>query len=200
MDVQFILSKIKQFPVAVGSVVLAILLLVGWYVRGRGLPEMQATMEELEKEVRLIRANADQATGLEDDLTALQELVGQIDDRLMVREERAINVQYFYNFDLEEGLVDIISVNQMAVQGGGPGRGAPGQPGAPTNYELITFSAQAQGTWDEVLQLLYRLRNGDKIMRISSFSMTPKGTVGPDADILIVDLRIEAVGRLPDAN
>lgn len=195
MDVQIILAKLKQYPIAVVSGILAIAFLAGMYFRGGAVPEMQAELDELTSQVNIIRRNTDNAVGLEADLERMRELVASVEDRLMVREQRAINVQYFYAFENEEDIINIISVNQVAPNPAGP-RGQAG--GSPLdNYDVIQFSAQAEGTFDEVLRLFHRLRNGEKIIRIRDFGLSPKGG-GVTTEDLIVNFTLDVLGKKPE--
>ena len=195
MDVQLILAKIKQYPIAVGGGVLVLVMLVLLYFRGGNVPALNERYDQLKAEIAVISANRDHAAGLEEDVEAVNALLETVDDELLVRDQRAINVNFFY--ELEESMpVRLISVNQLdpAPEGG---RG-PKPPNALTHYEVVTFTLVAEGTFEEMLNFLYELRTGDKLLKVRDLVALPSGEGGPDQ--LSVELTIQGLGKKPEAS
>lgn len=195
MDPQLILAKIKQYPIAVGGGVLVLVMLVLLYFRGGNVPALDERYEALKAEISVISANRDNAAGLEDDVAAINTLLEEVESELLVRDQRAINVNFFY--ELEEAMpVRLISVNQLDPAPTG-GRG-PKPPNALDHYEVITFTLVAEGTFEEMLDFLYELRTGDKLLKVRDLVALPSGEGGPDQ--LSVELTIQGLGKKPETS
>lgn len=186
MNIQLIIAKIKQYPIAVGSVVLALALLAGILVRKGGLPDMEQQQETLQNRVNVIRTNAEAAKGLDEQVEQLSGMVETIRARTLRRSELTANVGYFYGFE-EPGVLDIESVNQLRSDAGNA-------PGARDLYETIRFTIQVDTTYDRLVRFTHDLRKGAKIVRIESIGVTPSS---PGSERVKASLSIRTLGELP---
>ncbi len=193
MNTQIILEKIKQYPVAVGAVVLVILLVSAWYFRKGGIPEMQAEQDSLSSQVEVMERNQDRATGLEADLATLKELTAALESRLMRRAEKTQNVAYFYSFE-EEGALEIETVNQMPL-----GQLTRDQERERRNqmYESIEFTLQVEGSYEQLVRFTHDLRNGEKILRVEDIGITPVNE-GLGQDLLRATISVNALAEKPN--
>ncbi|MGJ3241591.1 MAG: hypothetical protein ACFE0O_01335 [Opitutales bacterium] len=192
MDVQQILAKIKQYPIAVGGGFLVLVMGVLLYLRGGMVPDLDRRYDELKAEIAVISANRDNAAGLESDVEAINDLLDAVTSELMVRDQRAINVNFFY--ELEEDLpVRLISVNQLDPAPTG-GRG-PKLPTELDNFEVITFKVVTEGTFENVLRFLYQIRTGAKLLKVRDVITLPS-EAGPNQ--LSAELTIQALGKKPE--
>lgn len=169
MNIQVIIAKIKQYPVAVGAVVLAVVLLAVLYMRSGEIPEMEARQQSLSSEVETYEKNETAAVELDSHLEQLNSLTSKIDNRLMDRSRLTGNVAYFYNFE-EEGKLDIESVNQVPL--GNMSR-AQEREAAKRIYDEIDFTIQVEGTFERLIQFVHDLRMGEKIVRVEDIGISP---------------------------
>lgn len=155
MNTQLLLAKFKQYPVAVISVVLAVLLGVGIFVRKGGLPDLEERQSTLERQVNTIGTNQSNAANLDQHLESLKSMVADIRGRTLRRSELTTNVAYFYSFE-EPGELSIESVNQLRAEGAAA-------PAAGDLYEVVRFTIQVETTYPRLIQFAHDLRKGPRI-------------------------------------
>lgn len=193
MNTQAILAKIKQFPVAVGAIVLTIALAATLYARKGGIPDMETRQEELQSKVSTFESNAKEAINLEEQTETMEELASQIDGRTMLRADLTKNVAYFYDFE-QEGALEIISITQ--VPAGSVSRQEERE-AEKERFETINFTIQVEGTYTNLIQFAHDIRNGEKIVRIEDMGITPVGGID-DSGVLRATFTINALGRKVD--
>lgn len=177
MDTQAILAKIKQYPLAVGFGVGCLILGVLIYLRSGENGKLQTELDTLKGRNTQIEANLREGTGMVEDLARLKEMVEAIEKRLVNREERVLNVQYFYNFDLEQELINITSVNQL------PPNEAAMRTGPLKIFETVDFNLVCTGTKQQLLQFLHEIRRGGKILKVTSISLDPEPGLPNESNI-----------------
>lgn len=195
MDIQAILAKLKQYPVAVGAIVLTLLLAVALYVRKSGIPDMETEQEELQAQVSTFEDNAEAALNLEEQTEAMKTLASDIDSRTMLRAELTKNVAYFYDFE-REGELEIDSIIQ--VPRGNLSR-QQAREAEKARYETINFTIQVEGTYENLIRFAHDVRNGNKIVRIEDMGITPAGSAANLA-LLRATLPVNALGRKAEQN
>ena len=190
MDMQNLLANLKQYPVAVGAVILTILLAVALYVRKGGIPDMETQQTELKEKVDTFEGNAEEAIDLETHTEMMQDLASEIDSRTMLRAELTKNVAYFYGFEREDAL-EINSITQ--VPQGNLSR-VEERAAEKQRYETINFTIQVEGTYKNLIRFAHDLRNGEKIVRVEDMGITPAGS-NTNPELLQATFSVNALGR-----
>ncbi|MGB0370978.1 MAG: hypothetical protein ACPGN3_06465 [Opitutales bacterium] len=186
MNAQDILRKILSYPIALGSVILAVVLIAIFVFRGLGIEELEQSILDSKRTRDTLSSNRKNSFGLKEDLEKLSELESLIDDMSLVSEERSANIAYFYDFE-EKQAADMVSISQKGVI-------APNSNTSMfTNLEsraLIPFDLSITGTFNEALSYAYNLSTGEKIARITAINLgtSPSldGTVSMDLNVLIL--------------
>ncbi len=183
MDSEALLAKLKQYPIAVGGVVLAIVFGLLIYFRGGKIPELEAKQEDLDLRWKTIQTNAKQAVDINEDVSRMTQFAGEIDERLIDRDARAINYQYFYRLEESSG-VSLTTLNQSASV---PAISVPLSLTAPVEYAVA-----AAGTYPQILNFLYSLEHGRIFSRIETFSCTAASD--EEANNVKINLKMSILG------
>ena len=127
MNTEAIIARIKQYlkqyPLAVGSVVVSIIMIVLLSTRGSNVVNLETRRDDLEKKWSDMQQNDVRAVGMADHVNKIREVSSDIKDRLMVREQKAINYQYFYSLERDNGIsLTRLSQSDVVVDKTPPGK------------------------------------------------------------------------------
>ena len=189
-----IIAKIKQYPIASGAGVLAVVLAVLLYLLGPRVEALESELSDLESELQTIETNAAQAVGLDIQVETVQKALDDITGRLIDRNAKAVNLDYFYSLERETGLT-IVDVSQS-----NPVASAKPNPGKPqlNLYEAIGFRVVIDGGFRQVLKFLYELERGAHFTRIDSFNLAESSGGSPEAPPgVAATIELDMLGRKP---
>ena len=190
MNPQVILAKIKQYPIAVGGVVFILVIGAAFFLRKSKTPELDGQRAKLESRWNAIQKNTGQSSGIAEDMEKVSDYSTEVISRLMVRDAKALNQQYFYGLEEQTGLTLSLLSQSNAPP---PPRPAPGKPNI-TLYSPIEFSVNVEGTFSEVLDFLYRVEHGKYFTRIEGFSTSSSGD-SDDDDQIQISLKMDILGQ-----
>lgn len=181
-----VFELLKRYPLAVGCFLLA-LLSVGTFVFRGGLLEAQTNEEQqLEARLRVIRANQKNAIGLEEDVTAIEGLQASLEERLFLRGKRAINIDYFYSLGDDLG----VRVNSVNQGGEVPMLSKDGAHQLKL-YSSINFTLNVEGSFQQLMEFVFKLHAIDAIARGSNFSLNRTR----DGGLLGMQLQISVLAK-----
>jgi len=190
MNPQVIIAKIKQYPIAVGGVVFILVIGAAFFLRKSKTPELEGQREKLENQWNAMQINTGQSSEIAQDMEKVSEYSTEVNSRLMVRDAKALNQQYFYELEEQTGLtLSLLSQSDTPP----PLRPKPGKPNI-TLYSPIEFSVNVEGTFSEVLDFLYRLEHGKYFTRIEGFATSSTG-VSDDDDLIQISLKMDILGQ-----
>lgn len=189
MNAQFIIAKLKQYPIAVGGVLVILLLAIGVFLRKSKVPELEGELVKIENQWGAISANNKESASLPEHVKEISAFGEEIQSRLIVREDKAINQQYFYGLEEKTGItLTLLSQSDTPP----PPRPPPGKPTL-TLYSPIEFSVGVAGNFQQVLEFLYRLEHGQYFSRIDGFSTNSIGL--DNEDQIQISLKMDMLGR-----
>lgn len=169
MNTELILTKIKEFPIAVAGVVVALIAGVIFFIRGGTVPELEAEMNRAQDTLRVVSQNRNQSIGLKQDVEKLRAFISEMEAQSFDSAERAANINYFYGFEADAD-IRIISIGQ----GGAITPRTKGK--APFTelklHAVVPVEMEAMGTFKDLLTYAHRIRIGDKLARIHSLDFT----------------------------
>lgn len=178
MNTQELINKLKAYPFAVGSFILAIVCGLVVYFRSDELPKLEDQLSKLDKEYNVIKFNELNAANIENDLEIATKLDEEIRSRLMDKDQKTQNVSYFYNLEEATGVVmnDPVQVGGERVIASAPRRGKRGgkdkkDDGALKLFSEIEFRVEIEGSFTQVMTFLYELRTGKYFSRIKTFNI-----------------------------
>jgi Tfp pilus assembly protein PilO len=157
-----LLGKLKDYPLALLCSLVIIVCAVIIFVRGDGSLELSAKESDLTSRIRTIDQNVKNSKDLKAEVQELQGLVDELNSRLFNREQRALNINFFY--DIEDRLgIRISNISQLATGDAVFDKGGPRELKL---YTTIGYSISMSGQFEEVLTFLYELDRVDPLVRI----------------------------------
>lgn len=173
-----LITQIKEYPVALTGIAIALVLAVLILLNGNRLPELEQEEAELISQLKRMERNAVNAVHLDQQLAEARQLVGAIDDRLMNLQDRTVNFRHF--LALEEQFGVVLSDPRLATD-------LPGRSGS-AHYGSIHYRIAIRGLLNNCLGFVEKLRTGLYLVRIHSLELTAGG-VG-DEVVMQVDFRV----------
>lgn len=193
MNSASIAGYLKKFPLAALAVVVLLAGLATHFFRSTTLALAQEERDRLDREVTMIDRNKLQSVDLEADLEKARAFSQIIDERLVVRNERALNQDFFYRL-AREASVDVQECRQVAPVATEDAEKK--RRGPPQQYSRVNFRVKVAGEFQEVLRFLHNLENGYHFTRIEQFTAEQEEDAGPSAVALA--LNIDILGRNED--
>lgn len=172
MNSEQLIAKLKQYPLAVISVLITLVLLVLIYLRADRLPALEQEYTERQAEDELIKSNATNAVDLAANLETLQANADSIQARLIDPDAKTDNYRYFLS------MAELTKVSLVDPQMS-PAKTDPKF----KVYRTVDFPLSVTGNFADVLQFLYQIRAGDYILRVDSLSMRPASATGTNNEV-----------------
>jgi len=193
------MTSLRQFPKflrnhALASIccVITIGLVVAFLIRMDLLEQTRAEAEQLQKEAANMKVNLRNATGLKENLSAINGLLATVDARLVHQEDLASNLQYFYRLETETG-AKILLLRQMTGAGGTGPVSTP----AKASSRSIPYSLIIEGSFPQVMAFLTQLERGPHFNRTTVFTAQRGATDSAEgfrSGTVVVNLSIELMG------
>jgi len=162
-----VIGRLKRYPVAVVSGLVVLVCLVAFFLRGGILNELNMREDELNSRLRVIEKNVKNSKGIEEDVEVVRAQVEEVDSRLFNREERAINTDFFYDF---EDRVDVLVSSVMQLPGEDPALGK-GGPKALSEHASLVYTVEVSGSFANLLKLLYEFHAAEPFIRVADFEI-----------------------------
>lgn len=162
MNVAVIVAKLKQYPIAVISVGIAMVFAILIFFRGGLVTERETTLVELESRFQLIQRNVINSNHLAANVDEIKAMVADVESRLIKPSNTVANTRYFLSLE-----------NQAGVKINDPSMGeirTPNPRGLP-NLTHVSYTLTVNGDFNSVVDLLYLLHTGEHFSRVQSFSI-----------------------------
>lgn len=170
------IEDFKKSPSFLIGIVMLIICIGFAFVRSNQLTELAAIEADLVQELDTISLNVKNSKDIEQDIQKLENMVNTIDERLFAVEERSANIDFFYS--LEERLdVRISEVRQLNAANP---RFSQKGPDRLKLYSVIDYSITVNGTFSEVLRVLYEIYQIEAIARVTEFEVDASNVEGSD--------------------
>ena len=166
-----------------GGVLLIIVLGLFLYLRGGRIPELKAERDILDRKWAAFEKNDIRSTDLQEHVNKFKHITEQIEGRLMNKEEKAVNYQYFYQLEQSSG-ISLSALNQ-----------SPGPSSSSLKlslYEPLEYTVGVMGKYQDVLNFLYELEHGKFFPRIETFSCNSASE--EEANIVRVNMKLDILG------
>ena len=185
MNLNNITARFRQYPTIFFCAALSLITLVAIFVRGTGLSEARAELEQVARESARIDGNIKNAVDIEEHLTALQEITEEVASRLIIPAELARNLQYFYRLETESR-VRITDLNQ---------RGTASTPaeGEQSTYLPVRYEIAVEGQYLELLEFLHRIESGRHFARFNQLEIVRAQRT--DSSAMRLAINLELLGR-----
>jgi hypothetical protein len=182
-----LINILKDYPLAVLCVVLILICGTVIFLRNGVALELSAKKADFSSRIRTIDQNVENTKGIGEEVDEVKLLVEQFQTRLFNREERAININFFYG--LEDRLdVQITNISQMPSED--PVYSA-GGPRAFNLHSTIGYNMSLRGQFDEILVFLYELYRVDPLIRVADLRMTEGNSRGAGSESRSLEARLK---------
>jgi hypothetical protein len=182
-----LLRIIKEYPLAAFCVVLMLVCSVLLFIRGGTADELSAVEAELNSRIRVIDQNVKNSGNLEKDVEILDELVKQLEGKLFDRNQRAVNINFFYSMEAPTG----IRITNISQSSEGGAMYVKGGIRALKLLSTISYSISLNGSFENILLFLHRLDRVDPLIRVVDFELSKGNSRGGDGQTL--DARLSLI-------
>ena len=181
-----LIRTLKDYPIAVLCVLIIAVCSMLIILRGGAAEELSAKEADLNSRIRMIDRNAKNAKNLDQHVETIERLVEQIEARLFDRDQRAVNINFFYA--LEDRLnVRISDISQMPAED--PLYAAGGARELKL-HSTIGYNISLSGSFQDMLRFLYELRRVDPMIRLADFQIEKGNGRDRNGDSLDARLRL----------
>lgn len=181
-----LVHALKDYPLAVLCVIVIIICAVVIVLRGGVALELSAKEADLNSRIRAIDQNVKNAKNLKEEVEEVKLLVEQVEARLFKREQRAVNVNFFYG--LEDRLdVRISNIGQMPLADPIYTKGGPRELKL---HSTISYNISLKGQFNEILIFLYELYRVDPLIRVADFQIAEANRKDGSSGVLEARLRL----------
>jgi hypothetical protein len=180
------INTLKDYPLAVACFVFILVCAAAIFMRGGAALELSAKEADLNSRIRTIDQNVKNAKDLEEEVEELKVLVEQFELRLFNREQRAININFFY------GIEDRLDVRIANISQSDAGNAifAKGGPRELKLHSTIGYNIALKGQFDEILTFLYELYRVDALIRVADFQITVANARDGEEGLLDARLKV----------
>lgn len=167
---------LKDYPLAVLSVIIILICSAAIFLRGGIALELSAKEADLNARIRTIDQNVKNAKDLEEDVKEVQLLVDQIEARLFNRDQRAVNINFFYA--LEDRMnVRIANISQSPTEDSLYAKGGVRELAL---HSTIGYNLSVTGKFEDIVAFLYELHRVEPMIRVADFQIAKGNTRGND--------------------
>jgi hypothetical protein len=154
----------KKHPVGTACLLITLGCGLALYLRGDIIAVSQAEYEARSSEAAKMINNVKAAPGMEEQLAEMEAFGKEVDGRLIKASQLAVNLQYFYKLEADNG-VKLLDLRQNSVS----------RTGAKGAFTPVPFSLSAQGTYPQIMKFLGEIQNGRHFCRIVNATFTKAG-------------------------
>lgn len=179
MNFKTLLEKLKTYPLAIISFLLVIIFLGLNFSRSGITDELSVEEGDLTSKLRAIEENVKNAEGLNGHLEALETLVSEINERLFDRDERAVNINFFYDLENQYD-VTFDSINQRAAP---DALYEPKGARELKRHSTIVFNLNLSGSFKDVIRFIHGLHQVEPLLRVADFRVSDAAEVESPEDV-----------------
>lgn len=179
-----LVALIKKHPIGFSCFLVCLICGVAIYLRYGNIAASQQDLEAKSAEVAKMTSNIRNSANLSEQVAEIQGYTKELESRLLKSSQLAVNLQYFYKLETENG-VKLVDVRQNALP-----RNA-----KPSTYSGVPFSVSVQGTYSQVMNFLGRLQNGRHLCRINSANFTKVAASEGAGTLVNLSLNLELLGQ-----
>ncbi len=184
-----LIATVKKQPIGFACGALCLVCAALLYVRSSKIQESQAEYEAKSAESARILTNVNYSKNLPEQVTEVQALAKELDNRLIRGGQLAANLQYFYKLEAETG-VKLLDVHQNNLPKGDK-----------RLFIGVPYSLSVQGTYKQIMVFLLRLEEGSRFCHFSNVNFNKSGGGNSDAtgsggadDSMTLTLNLELLG------
>lgn len=152
---------LRRYPLAIGCAAATVLILIALFFRHGALADTKSQLEQLEADGRTVERNVRNATGLEEHLASLKQVVSRLETMLTRVDDIAGNQEYFYGLEKDSGVsmtvLRPLGASKTVVAG--------------SIYQPAGFNVVVEGEFPQICMFLRSLEQGKRLYRLGDFSV-----------------------------
>jgi Tfp pilus assembly protein PilO len=175
------IAVLRRHPLSVlCSIVCVICAAASWYIRSN-LAWLELEHRQLSQDAELAVSTLISGPAVRQELAAAREITRRIDDNLVVPDNLAENLWYFYKIEQQSKahLVELHPLNAITSD-------------SRALYKRIPFSIKVTGTYDQVGAFLYLTETGPRLANITSVTFRRHE---PGSLLIVLDMNVELLGK-----
>ncbi|MDX2109812.1 MAG: hypothetical protein SFY80_06165 [Verrucomicrobiota bacterium] len=188
MNVNIIVAKLKQFPIAVIAALLTIIFSVVIYLRLDTPTELEKIFSTRDNVLKTMENNAKQAIDLTEHLKKLESQSTIVNTFLMDKKAKAANYSSFYELEKASG----VSIVKIDPEDNTPKSDGIERPTL-TLFEPIIWQIDVVGSYQQILSFFYQLQTVKYFIRVNQFDIGPS-TDTTKAGSIKASIRLEVLG------
>jgi Tfp pilus assembly protein PilO len=162
------------------AAICAACLLVCWYVYGN-MKWLEIEHKQMSQDTELGQGTLITGPSVKQERLAALAITRQIEDNLVVEDNLAENLQYFYKIEerTKAHVIELHALNSLVSD-------------TKSLYKRVPFSIRVSGTYEQVAGFLYAIETGPRLATITSLSMRRRelGSLS-----VVLDMNVELLGR-----
>jgi hypothetical protein len=151
-----------------------------WYIYGN-MRWLDIEHKQLMQDADLAQASLISGPSVKVERLAALVVTRQIEENLVVEDNLAENLQYFYRIEerTKAHVVELRPLNALISD-------------TKSLYKRVPFSIRINGTYEQVAAFLYAIESGPRLACVTSLSLRRRE---PGSTILVLDMNLELLGR-----
>lgn len=175
------IAVLRRHPLSVlCAIVCVICAVVSWYILSN-LRWLELEHRQLGQDADLAVSTLISGPAVRQELAAAREITRRIDDNLVVPDNLAENLWYFYKIEQQSKahLVELHPLNVILSD-------------SRALYRRIPFSIKVTGTYEQVGSFLYLTETGPRLANITSVTLRRHE---PGSLLIVLDMNVELLGK-----
>src|SRR4051812_2615214 len=176
---QQFLASARRNPVMVFSIAMLLVAAVAYYFVERRQAELTARHDRVRAEGDAVLLALTGHSRIQSQLAVVQEALDRINRNLVVENDLAGNLDYFYQIEKSTRvhLSDLNQLSSQPVEGDSP-------------YKTVPFSLRMSGQYYQLISFLHELETGPRLVKVKGYNFSRRD---PAADLLSLDLNVEVL-------
>ncbi|HMD60161.1 MAG TPA: type 4a pilus biogenesis protein PilO [Opitutaceae bacterium] len=175
------IAVLRRHPLSVFCAVVCVACaIVSWYIIGN-LKWLDLEHRQLGQDADLAVSTLISGPAIRQELAAAREITRRIEDNLVVPDNLAENLWYFYKIEQHSKahLLELHPLNAITSD-------------SKALYRRIPFSIKVTGTYEQTGAFLYLTETGPRLANITSMTMRRRDTGGL---VTVLDMNVELLGK-----
>lgn len=171
----------RRHPLSVLCAVICLLCAIGcWYIHGN-MVWLELEHKQVAQDADLAQSSLLSGPSVKTERLAALVVTRQIEDNLVVEDNLAENLQYFYKIEdrTKAHVTELRPLNSVVS-------------GSKALYKRVPFTIRVSGTYEQVVGFLYAIETGPRLAAISSINLRRRD---PTSVSVILDMNLELLGR-----
>jgi Tfp pilus assembly protein PilO len=175
------IATVRRHPLsAVCAIICIVCMAICWYILGN-MRWLELEHKQVMQDSDLDLASMISGPSVRQELAASREITRRIEDNLVVEDNLAENLWYFYKIEQQTKahLAELRPLNSIISD-------------SRSAFKRVPFSVRVTGTYDQVSSFLYAIETGPRLANITEMSIRRNDSLG---SILMLDFNVELLGK-----